>query len=146
MILRSYMCEDCGHLLEVELRSDQWDAEPPMCPHCAARTHQEFKAPAIGGSVRSRATDMALDIAHNDYNVADISEARSEQGSVPKVRYRDASADEQRSSWGTAAPAALAQAVQLGRQTRLQYGNGLDVIKTMPDLIQLSKARSAKVW
>jgi len=59
------------------------------------------------------------------------------------VRFKDGSPDT--SSW--AAPgAALAQAVAVGRETRLRHGSGLDIIKTMPDLIELSKRRSMRVW
>ena len=32
MILRTYMCEDCGFNTTVELRADQWDQEAPYCP------------------------------------------------------------------------------------------------------------------
>lgn len=143
MILRTYGCADCNHMMTVELASDQWDAEPPECPMCANATHQEFVAPGIVGSVRSKATALALDIAENDYGVADIQADGKPEGR-PKVRYRDVSA-ETASSW--AAPgAALAQAVTLGRDTRIKHGNGLDIIKTMPDLIELSKRRSMRVW
>ena len=109
-------------------------AENPM--------HQEFAPPAIGGSNRSKAVDLALDIAEKDYGVADIS-APGHQGGTPKVRYKDQSPDT--STWGSP-PEALAQAVALGRETRLRYGSGLDVIKSMPDLIEISKRRSSMVW
>lgn len=149
MILRTYGCEQCNHMLTVELRADQWNAEPPYCPNCIvvlgntdARMHQEFAPPAIGGSARARATAMALDIAEKDYGVADI-QADGRPGGVPKVRYRDQSGGT--SSWG-AANAALSQAVALGRETRLKHGSSLDIIKGMPDLIAESKKRSARVW
>ena len=32
MILRTYMCGDCGYRIDAELPSDQWNAEPPECP------------------------------------------------------------------------------------------------------------------
>lgn len=148
MILRTYGCEQCNHTMTVELASDQWDAEPPECPMCANATHQEFLPPAIGGSLRGKATALALDIAEKDYGVADI-QADGREGGVPKVRLKEGSADA--SSWGTA-PAAMAQAMALGRETRLKYGSGLDVLQTnlkngsQPDLIELSKRRSIRVW
>ena len=142
MILRTYGCADCNHVMTVELRADQWDVEPPDCPACAQRTHQEFSPPAIGGSTRSKAVNLALDIAEKDYGVADI-QASGREGERPKVRFKDDTGGS--SSWG-AHPEALAQAVALGRQTRLQHGSGLDVIKSMPDLIELSKKRSMRVW
>lgn len=143
MILRTYGCEQCNHMMTVELRSDQWDAEPPECPMCAGSTHQEFQPPAIGGSARARATDLALDIAAKDYGVADIQADGKPEGR-PKVRYKDVQAGGS-SSWGMHSEA-LSQAVTLGRQNRLQHGSGLDVIKGMPDLIAESKKRSMRVW
>lgn len=130
-------------MMTVELRSDQWDQEPPECPLCAQRTYQEFAPPAIGGSLYGKAVATALDIAEKDYGVADI-QADGKLEGRPKVRFKDRPADSQ-SSWGMHSEA-LATAVSLGRQTRLQHGSGLDVIKTMPDLIAESKKRSMKVW
>lgn len=144
MILRTYGCGECNHMMTVELRSDQWDQEPPECPMCANSTYQEFKPPGIGGGNVGRAVEMALDIASKDYGVADI-QADGKQGGTPKVRYKDAIAAHDRSSWGMHAEA-LQSAVSLGRQTRLQHGNGLDIIKGMPDLIAASKKRSARIW
>lgn len=143
MILRTYGCDQCNHMMTVELRSDQWDAEPPECPRCSNVTYQELVAPGIVGSVRSKATDLALDIAERDYGVADLSSPNRE-GETPKVRYKDTN-PETASTWGVHSEA-LSQAVALGRRTRLEHGSGLDIIKTMPDLIAESKKRSMKVW
>jgi len=143
MILRSYGCEECGYFIEVELRADQWDQGPPECPRCSDTVMgQEFKPPSIGGSAMARAAKMAETIAAEDYNVADF-QAGKREGDVAKVRYRDQSAPA--ASWGAPADA-LAQALAVGRETRLQHGSGLDIIKTMPDLIAASKRRSAKIW
>lgn len=148
MILRTYGCERCNHTLTMELRSDQWDVEPPECPRCANATHQEFVAPGIVGSVRSKAAALALDIAEKDYGVADI-QADGKMEGRPKVRFKDAS--EGASSWGMQT-GALAQAMAAGRDIRLKYGSGLDVLQTnlkngsQPDLIELSKRRSVRVW
>lgn len=142
-IMRTYGCESCNYMMTVELNADQWDAEAPECPACANATYQEFSPPGIVGSVRSKAVNLALDIAEKDYGVADIQADGKPEGK-PKVRFKDVS-PEAASSW--AAPgAALAQAVTLGRETRIKHGNGLDIIKTMPDLIALSKRRSMRVW
>lgn len=144
MILRTYGCAQCNHMMTVELRSDQWDQEPPECPACAGREMgQHFSPPAIGGSARSRATDLALDIAERDYHVSDIQADGKPEGR-PKVRYKDVQSGGS-SSWGMHSEA-LSQAVTLGRQTRLQHGSGLDIIKGMPDLIEASKKRSMRVW
>lgn len=149
MILRTYGCADCNHMMTVELRSDQWDAEPPECPMCANRTHQEFSPPGIGGSPRSKAVAMALDIAEKDYGVADI-QADGKPGGVPKTRYRDTT-PANASSWGMSSDV-VSTAIALGRETRLKHGSGLDVLHAglksgdQPDLIALSKRRSARVW
>jgi hypothetical protein len=157
MIQRTYVCAICNHVMNVELRSDQWAQEPPDCPVCVdylakvefgngsgVPMQQEFKAPSIIGSLGTRAADTALKIAAEDYNVADIQVQSGSDNGPPKVRYKDTNPDN-RSSWG-AQPAALEQAIAAGRQTREQFGSGLDIIKTMPDLIALSKIKSAKVW
>lgn len=138
-------------MMTVELRSDQWDAEPPECPQCAAHDMgQIFKPPAIGGSNSSRAHAVAEDIMANDYNVADF-KSQGPDGGPPKVRYKDAISTVPPSTWG-AAEGAIAQAISLGRETRLKHGSGLDVLQTtlkngtQPDLIELSKKRSMRVW
>ena len=143
MIVRSYCCAQCNYMTTVELRSDQWNEPPPDCPRCAdLPLGQEFLPPAIGGSTRVKATDMALDIAEKDYGVADIRAAR-EDGERTQVRYKDAGPGA--STWG-ASQGAIEQAVALGRQTRQQHGSSLDIIKTMPDLIAESKKKSARIW
>lgn len=129
----------------------QADAEPPDCPRCAVATVQEFRPIAIGGSTKTKAADLALTIAHEDYGVADI-EVDHRRDSVPKVRFKDQGTPGQASTWG-AAGAMLEQAVAIGRQTRLQNGgSGLDVLQRalatgeQPDLIEASKRRAMRVW
>lgn len=150
MILRTYSCEACAYRIEVELRAEQWNDPPPDCPRCASGyVVQEFKPPAIGGSHRARATALALDIAEKDYGVADI-QADGKEGGRPKVRFKDDNRPGA-STW-VAQNAALAQAVALGRENRLRYGSGLDVLQqslksgVQPDLIEMSKRRSPRIW
>jgi hypothetical protein len=151
MILRTYICEDCGHTLEVQLTADQWNIEPPDCGYCAAAPMaQEFKPFGIGGSVRAKATALAETIASEDYNVADL-QSPSRAGRA--VRYKDTTADVLPSNWtGNSAQGALETAVALGRETRLRHGNGLDVLQSalksgaQRDLIADSRRRSIKVW
>lgn len=143
MILRTYGCESCNHMMTVELRADQWDQPPPECPRCSNVTYQEFQPPGIGGSVRGKAVAMALDIAEKDYQVADI-QADGKRGGTPKVRYKDTQ-PANASSWGVHSEA-LQTAVSLGREVRLKHGSGLDIIRGMPDLIAESKKRSMRVW
>jgi hypothetical protein len=164
--------------MEVTLSLEQWDAPAPECPQCAARTNQDFKPFAIGGSHRAKAVALAEDIAANDYHVADM-QSDGREGGKPKVRYKDitpsdlpgAPAAELQSAinrirrdgpalatpappsqWGGVSSEALATAVALGRETRLKHGNGLDILQhnlktgVQPDLIEVSKRRSARVW
>ena len=151
MILRTYMCEFCGHRLEVELSADQWDIEAPDCPNCAEHEQmgQEFKPPAIGGSTYAQAARIAETIASEDYNVADI---QSPSRSGREVRYRDQGAEAIPQSTWAAASGQLQQAMALGRQTRLQHGDGLDVLKgalksgAQRDLLADAKRRSFRVY
>ena len=148
MIRRTYMCEDCGYRMELELRSDQWNADPPDCPMCAVQTFQDFKPPAITGSHIARATEIAHRIAAEDYNVADI---QSPSRSGREVRYRDETPGAGASTWGMA-QGAMQQAMALGRETRIRHGSGLDVLQgalksgAQPDLIAESRKRSIRVY
>jgi hypothetical protein len=148
MILRTYGCEACGHTMTVQLTSAQWNAEPPECPACAGETYQEFYPPAIGGSAHGRASALAETIAAEDYQVADMPTSQSRG----RVRYKDQPAEAIPASSWAAAGSQLAQAVSLGRETRLRYGNGLDVLESalksgaQRDLIADSKRRSIKVY
>jgi putative FmdB family regulatory protein len=150
-IVRTYACEDCNHLMDVVLSMDQVDDPPPPCPMCAQRPmRQEFKPIAIGGSVSSRAHAIAEDIAANDYHVGDMDVGRK-MGDVTKVRYKDQNSHVPASTW-TAAQETLEHAVAVGRQSRLKYGSGLDVLQSNlksgaePDLIENSKRRMIKLW
>jgi len=152
MILRTYVCAECNHMMEVELRSDQWDEAAPMCPNCIERHDgfsvgtpmgQEFKPPAIGGSAVGIAAKMAEHIAEHDYGVADF-QSRGE-GEAAKVRYRNTNPGE-RSAWN-GQRAALEQAIAIGRENRIRHGSGLEALQhglrngAQPDLIELSKRR-----
>jgi hypothetical protein len=151
-IMRTYMCPDCSHRMEVTLPADQWDAPPPSCEACDIRMGQEFKPPAIGGSISMRAHRVAEDILANDYQVADV-KFDNRQGGTPKVRYKDQTAATIGSSW-QGANQLLEQAVAIGKQTRREAGgfDGLDMLKAnlasgaQPDLIEASRRRAIKVW
>ena len=150
-IVRTYACPSCNYWLEVTLTADQWDAPAPTCPQCAAwpanrppeQMQQEFKPPAIGGSNHAKAVAIAENIAATDYNVADM-HIEGYEGVRNKVRYKDQT-PQSLSSWSNNT-AAIEMAAASGRETRLKYGSGLDVIQTMPDLIKLSKQRSGRAW
>jgi hypothetical protein len=151
-IMRTYMCPECSHRMEVVLSADEWNADPPSCEACDGNTRQEFKPPAIGGSVGSRARKLTEDIIANDYGVADVKFDR--RGGVPKVRYKDQSSTQLQSNWGGQIANAVETAVSIGKQTRRENGgfDGLDMLKAnlasgaQPDLIEASKRRAIKVW
>jgi hypothetical protein len=153
-IRRTYGCPECNHLIEVTLTMDQVDDPPPSCSECDRRDMQQhFKAPGIvNSSPHSRAQKLADDILANDYHVADIERDRRHE-SRPKVRYKDSSPNELPSNWNSVAvPAAMETALAVGRQNRMAFGSGLDVLQAnlksgaQPDLIEVSKKRSAKIW
>lgn len=159
MIMRTYHCPECNHRIEVALTADQWDSPPPSCQMCDTREmNQEFKPPAIGGSIGGKARAITEDILANDYNVANFTpDSRARLGSTPKVRYKDQSANILPSTF-QAAQQTLQQAIDIGRahrQTRYPdgpQGNALDVLKgalasgEQRDLIADSKRRAIKVW
>jgi hypothetical protein len=134
--------------MTVDLTAEQWNIDPPDCPACEAATHQEFFPPAIGGGTYGKARALAETIASEDYNVADMPTSASRG----QVRYKDSTDSVLASSWGQQAQGQLAQAISLGRETRLRHGNGLDVLKgaldsgAQPDLIKESRRRSIKVY
>jgi len=112
---------------------------------------QEFKPPAIvGHTARSKAEAITEDVLRNDYHVADLNQDKYEQ--TPQVRYTDSSNTPSQASTWTAGQESLEQAVALGRQNRLKYGSGLDILQnnlkngTEVDLIAASKRRAMRVW
>lgn len=151
-IRRTYQCGECFVRYEVELPAEHWDAAPPSCPACDARElKQEFRPIAIGGSVSARANKITEDILEKDYHVSDIQRDRHE-GATPKVNFKDQTATVAPSNWTAVGREALEMAIANGRQTRLEFGSGLDVLQSnlksgaQPDLIEVSKRRSARVW
>jgi hypothetical protein len=118
--------------------------------------NQEFRPPAIGGSVGGRARAITEDILANDYNVANVNFDNHAE-STPKVRYKDQSPGVLPAQF-VAAQQTLAQAIDLGRaHRRTRYdngpqGNAMDVLKgalasgEQPDLIANSKKLAIKVW
>lgn len=152
-ITRTYMCPECAHRMEVVLTAEEWNKPPPTCEMCDRRESmdQEFKPPAIGGSVRARATRITEGILANDYNVANFQSDRR-QGGVGKVRYKDETAGLPSATWQQAAThrEMLETAISLGKANRGR--DGLDILQrsiasgAQPDLIENSKRRSIKVW
>lgn len=155
-IIRTYQCAECFHRMEVTLAAEQWDDPPPDCPRCVAHDLQEpmqqdFKPIALGGSLNAKAHAVAEDIIANDYHVADYNRDRHE-GAKPKVRYKDQTAQMMPAEWKSFNAPSLEAAAAIGRNTRLQFGSGLEVLQSnlksgaQPDLIEISKRRSAKIW
>jgi hypothetical protein len=134
------------------LDGSQWDDPPPSCPECDRREmEQQFKPVAIGGSLYARASAIAEDILEKDYHVGNIQRDRHE-GAKPKVSYKDQTSTVAPSSWNAIGREAIENAAALGKQTRLNFGTGLDVLQSnlksgaQPDLIEVSKRRSARIW
>lgn len=150
-IIRSFMCQTCGHYMSVTLSAEQWDAPAPDCPQCSAKPmDQDYKPVALGGSLRAKAEKITEDILEKDYHVGDIQRDRRPE-STPQVRYKDQPLPADASRW-VASREALEGAVAAGRQSRLKYGSGLDVLQQnlktgeQPDLIEISKKRAMRVW
>lgn len=151
-IVRTYQCGDCFHRIEVTLAAEQWDDPPPECPACARREmEQQFKPVAINGSNYAKAAAMADDIIANDYHAADFQRDRRE-GATVQVRYKDEKPTPP-STWQSGmGREALENAIAIGKRTRLEFGSGLDILQSnlksgaQPDLIEVSKRRSAKIW
>lgn len=150
MIWRTYSCDECNHIIEVEIDSSEWETfEAPACPQCAQATAQAFRPYAITGSVHRRAVDIAHTIATEDYNVSDINRVYSD--APPEIKYRRSEpVDLPSGNWN---PAHLAGAIAAGRADRIANGpSGLEILKNglasgkIPDLIEASKIRSGKVW
>jgi hypothetical protein len=138
--------------MEVILTPEEWQNPPPSCEMCDARQmHQEFKPPAIGGSVRGRATRLAENIIANDYNVANFQSDRR-QGGRPKVTYKDETGGLPQASWQDTSGhrSMLETAISIGKANRGR--DGLDILQrnlasgAQPDLIEASKRKSIKVW
>jgi hypothetical protein len=151
-IVRSYFCENCATQIEVTLDSSQWDDPAPDCPTCTGiELKQEFRPIALGGSPSGKAHAIAEDILANDYHVADTTRAKHE-GDTPKVRYKDSPISLPASTWSGVSQAAMEQAMNAGRQTRLKWGNGLDVLQANiksgaePDLIANSRRKAIRIY
>jgi hypothetical protein len=145
------MCNACGHYLNVTLTAEQWDAAAPECPNCSAQSMaQDFKPVALGGSARSKAEKITEDILEKDYHVSDIKRDERREA-TPQVRYKDQAPPPNASHW-VGSREALEGAVAAGRQSRLRYGSGLDVLQSnlksgeQPDLIEISKRRAMRVY
>jgi hypothetical protein len=111
---------------------------------------QDFKPVAIGGSARSKAEKITEDILEKDYHVSDIKRDERREA-TPQVRYKDQAPPPNASHW-VGSREALEGAVAAGRQSRLRYGSGLDVLQSnlksgeQPDLIEISKRRAMRVY
>lgn len=166
-IVRTYACPNCNHFLEVTLAADDWDAPAPVCPACEARAmNQEFAPPRINGSPYARANAIAEKIAAEDYHVENMNLDQYRGGprreATPKVAYKDLMegvpkrqgrdwVNNSQSTWGASGEAMmLAQAN--GRRMRRQFGDGLDVLKSVldtgaqPDLLAASKRRAMRIY
>jgi hypothetical protein len=73
------------------------------------------------------------------------------EGIANKVTYKDQGTKVSGQQW-TGNREAIEAAAAIGRQTRMQHGSGLDILQKalksgdQPDLIEISKRRSMRVW
>jgi putative FmdB family regulatory protein len=153
-IVRTYQCADCGHLMDITLRLEDWETPAPDCPVCAKKEMvRDFKPFAIGGSPTYKAAKMAERIAEEDYGVADMK--LDGKGGKNKIRYKDQGNPLQSSSWGSASAsrAMIEQAIAIGKSTKAQTGglDGLDILKrnirsgVETDILAASRQRSLRV-
>lgn len=70
MIYRTYGCDDCGSLFEV--CHDSSDEPYPDCPNCSKVLEWRPKSFAIGGSLESKAVNIAQDIMEKDYGLTNF--------------------------------------------------------------------------
>lgn len=148
MILRTVECPDCSLQLEIMLQADEWDAEPPECPRCAAATQQVFKPFAIG-SLRSKAVKIAEKIATEDYGLTDMN---------PTGRPGEPAVKAPSSSWINAQQGLQGIVPNAGRAAEVSTdlrGEGFAPIRelkqgirsgALPDVIANSRKQSIKVW
>jgi len=111
---------------------------------------QDYKPPAIVGSTRARAVAEAERIAAEDYGVSNMW-IEGKEGVRNKVEYKEKAKVFPPSAWNGNREV-LEGAIAVGRQTRQQYGSGLDVLQNalksgaQPDLIENSKRRMKDRW
>jgi hypothetical protein len=70
VIIRTYACEDCKEIFEVEL--DDGSAPDPPCPYCAVELQWRPGMFSIGNSNMSKATAVAQDILEKDYGLTNF--------------------------------------------------------------------------
>lgn len=96
-----FRCRTCGNRFSVKrLTADSSKVKAPNCPRrsCIGKSRQshvpdigfdpsEGKAPALGGSIPTRAFDTAMEMTMQDHGMTDIrDDARPGEPSVPKLR------------------------------------------------------------
>lgn len=150
-IIRTFMCPECATYIKQELPGEAWKAGPPSCPSCDRKEmQQDFRPIAISNGNIRRASKLTEDILENDYNVADI-QAGTREGDRAKVRYKEPKPSRvaNPSSWGWE-HTKMQEAMAIGRHTRTNYGDGLDVLQSVlksghqPDLLAESKKAMIK--
>ena len=69
MIRRTYECNDCQAMFEVDCNSNDPD---PECPACNMVLEWRPKGFAIGGSIEGKAVKYAQDVMENDYGLTNF--------------------------------------------------------------------------
>ena len=78
MIRRTYECNDCQAMFEVDCNSNDPD---PECPACNMVLEWRPKGFAIGGSIEGKAVKYAQDVMENDYGLTNFKD-NNRQGDV----------------------------------------------------------------
>lgn len=134
------------------LQASEWQKPAPECPNCLVDGEvpmaQDFKPFGIGGSARSKAVKIAETIAAEDYGATDF-HAEGREGHGARPSYGGTPTSTQQSTWGMA-QSVLPQAIELGRENRLRYGDPLAALQknikagVVPDILAQSRKRSFK--
>lgn len=92
MIIRSYYCNDCNHLFEVQCKSNDGD---PACPFCEAAMQWRPQSFSIKTN-KSRAMDLTQNIIEQDFGLTDFNDNTREGETVAKTPVAPTTADREK--------------------------------------------------
>lgn len=75
MIIRTYLCRDCGKMFDHTCESSDGD---PDCPTCAVPVQWVPTKFAIGGSTMSKAVDLTQQVLEQDYGETNFNDQQRE--------------------------------------------------------------------
>src|SRR6266568_3768819 len=86
MIIRSYLCNDCGDKFEITF--DNGDEPDPVCPYCRDMVLQWQPGMFSIKTGKSRAMDATQDILERDYGLTDFNDNLREGDVAAKTLVR----------------------------------------------------------